>query len=116
MRQNCLPHTVYLASRTQISSVAIAAITHAWATHCSDANSSLPQSSVGSNIPSSTPATYPDKLEPALQTPQLRVPSGSSRHSPRPTSSRWRAWKRSTVARWLTLTRIISGRSARISS
>ena len=66
MRQNCLPHTVYLAIRTQITSVATAAINHAWPIHFSDVRSSWLQSSVGLNIPSSTVARYLAGLLPAL--------------------------------------------------
>ena len=68
--------------------MATAAITQALAIHHSDVSSSLPQSSVGVNI-LSIPAKYLDKLPcSAAERPQLLVGSGSSRHSPSPTSSR----------------------------
>ena len=118
MRQNCLPQTVYLASSTQMISVAIAAIVQAWASHIRDAHSSLPQSSVGVKpaIPIPCRQRTPTGLGQRCRRPQLRVLSGSSRQSPPPTSSRWRPWNCSTVARWLTLTKIMSGSSVRISS
>ena len=80
-----------------MTNVATAAIAQPLAIHISDAQSSFPQSSVGVNI--SIPATYPDRLGPALQRSQLLVVSGSSRHSPPPTSSSRRAWNCSTVVR-----------------
>ena len=85
IRQNCLPQTVKRAIRTRLTNVAIAAIAQPLAIHTRDAQSSLPQSRVGVNIIHS--GNVPDKLGPALLTTQLLVVSGSSRHSPPPTSS-----------------------------
>ena len=85
IRQNCLPHPVKRAIRTRMTSVAIAAIAQPLAIQTRDAHSSFPQSIEGVNI--SIPATYPDTLRTALQTPQLMAVSGSSRQSPPPTNS-----------------------------
>src|SRR5829696_8554162 len=99
MRQNCLPQTVYLASSTQMISVAIAAIVQAWTSHDNDDHSSLPQSRVGVNPADSDsiPAKYPDELRTALWTSQLPAVSVSSRHSPSPTSA---SCGRGTAQRW----------------
>ena len=69
-----------------MTNVAIAAIAQPLAIHTSDAQSSFPQSRVGVNI--SIPATYLDRLRPALQMSQLLVVKGSSRHSPPPVSGK----------------------------
>ena len=99
MRQNCLPHLVNRPISTSITSVATAAIAHALAIHQSDVHSSLPQSSVGVNISGFIPARYLDTLPSALRRSHLLLGSGSSRHSPPPTSSRCRSWNCSTVLR-----------------
>ena len=87
MRQNCLPQVVNRWISHRITIVATAAITQALAIHHSDVSSSLPQSNVGVNILSIS-EKYLDNLLGAPERPQLLVGSGSSRHSPSPTSSR----------------------------
>ena len=99
MRQNCLPHVVNRPINTRMTMVDTAAIAHAFAIHQSDVHSSLPQSSVGVNISGFIPARYLDALRLALRRSHLLLASGSSRHSPPPTSSRCRSWNCSTVLR-----------------
>ena len=119
MRQNCLPQTVYLASSTQMTSVAIAAIVQAWAEphqRRPELVSPVPRRGEPSrfrfhsgNVPRQAAAS-------AADVSTARGECAPAATAPPPTSSSWRAWNCSTVARWLTLTKIMSGSSARMSS
>ena len=87
-----------------------AAIAHAFATHSADATSSSPQSRDGVNV--SMPGSYPGSRHTgagSVSSPSTRP----NRHSPSPSNSSSCVWCCSTVLRWLTLTRMVSGSSVR---
>ena len=88
MRQNCLPHVVNRPISTRITSVATAAITQALAIHHSDVQQLVaPVQRRGEHIVHSGKVPR-QSAGSAARRSQLLVGSGSSRHSPSPTSSR----------------------------
>jgi hypothetical protein len=99
-----------LPSSVSTTSMHTAPITHAFATHSTDVMSSSPQLRDGVKV--SMPGSYPARRYTGTGSSPSTLPS---RHSPSPSSSSSWVWCCSTVERWLTLTRMVSGSSVRTS-